>query len=182
MGRPDDEGALMDKDALRRRYTYLWTGETLSSVLFVALLLWLASRDGVWQHWIARSYSLAVVVLILGQGIAWWRLKLRLLDRGQRQAPAPALASFRRWRRINWWLIGAYPLVVVAGALLTGRPLLSFDSWIGLAILSGALLEQINYYYWQLMYDSPYDWAFLRAHRRLRRGSIGKALDGHATA
>jgi hypothetical protein len=27
-----------------------------------------------------------------------------------------------------------------------------------------------------LMYDNPYDWAYLRTHRRLRQGSIAKAL------
>lgn len=44
------------------------------------------------------------------------------------------------------------------------------------AFLGGAVLEQINYYV-QFMYDNPYDWAYLRRHRRLRRGSIAKALD-----
>jgi hypothetical protein len=29
---------------------------------------------------------------------------------------------------------------------------------------------------YHLMYDSRYDWNYLRTHRRLRQGSIGKAL------
>lgn len=52
----------------------------------------------------------------------------------------------------------------------------SSDVWVRLAFTAGALLEQINYHYHQLMYDSRYDWRYLRAHRRPRRGSIGKAL------
>jgi hypothetical protein len=47
---------------------------------------------------------------------------------------------------------------------------------VGLLFTGGALLEQINYYYTQLMYDNPYDWNYLRTHRRLRQGIIGKAL------
>ena len=27
--------------------------------------------------------------------------------------PAPMLASYRRWKQINWWLIGSFPLVVL---------------------------------------------------------------------
>ncbi len=43
--------------------------------------------------------------------------------------------------------------------------------------MGGAVLEQINYYYYQLMYDNPYDWNYLRRERRLRRGSVAKVLE-----
>lgn len=167
----------MDKITLQKRYQYLWTGETLSATLFVAILLWSAWRDGVWQHWIVRTYSLGVVILILIQGATWWRWKLRVLANDQRHLPAPVLAAFRRWRRINWWLIGAFPLIVVAAQRLTGQALISVDAVVGLLIWIGAILEQINYYYTQLMYDNAYDWAYLRTHRQLRRGTIAKEFD-----
>jgi hypothetical protein len=39
------------------------------------------------------------------------------------------------------------------------------------------LLEQINYYHYQLMYfDSRYDWRYLMQNKRLRTGSIAKML------
>lgn len=168
---------MMNKHALERRYNQLWSGEAVSAVVFTGLLLWFAYQDGMWQHWIARTYSLGVVILILGQAIIWWRLKLRLLKRDQRQMPAPILDSYRRWRQINWWLIGLFPLVVVLASQLTNHPVASLDTGLGLAFLLGAVLEQMNYYYYQLMYDSAYDITYLRTHRRLRRGTIAKALD-----
>jgi hypothetical protein len=91
--------------------------------------------------------------------------------------PAHVLRSFRSWRRINWFLIGSFPPVVMIGTQLTNQPLVSPDTIFGLLILVGAVLEQINYYYFQLMYDSAYDLAYLKAHRRLRRASIAQALD-----
>lgn len=167
----------MDKMTLQRRYRYLWTGEATAAIFFIALFFWSAYQDGVWQRWIVRSYSLTVVVLILVQGMIWWRRKLRLLRENQRQMPAPVLNVYRFWRHINWWLIGGFPIVVVLTAVLTNQPFLSADTAYGLLILLGAILEQINYYYVQLMYDSAYYWNHLRTHRRLRRGTIGKALD-----
>lgn len=167
----------MDKDTLRRRYQSLWIGEAVAITLFVFLLLRAALQDGIWQHWVARTYSLGVVILVLLQGIVWWRWKLQRLHTGRRHMPAHVLDSFRAWRRINWLLIGGFPLIVVLAAQWTDQPLASRDTWFGLLILGGAVLEQINYYYFQLMYDSAYDLAYLRAHRRLRRASIAQALD-----
>ena len=167
----------MDPNALRKRYQYLWTGEACAAALFLALFLWVTYQDGRWQHWVVRTYSLGVVLLILLQGVAWWRWKIHLLDTQQRQMPAPVIRVYRAWRWINWLLIGGFPLVVVSTTWLTQQPLLAPDTWLGLLMLGGAVLEQINYYHVQLMYDSAYDWTHLRAHRRLRRGTIAKALD-----
>ena len=169
----------MNKEALRRRYTYLWTGEAVAASVGAALLLWFAAQDGMWQHWIARTYSAGVVILILGQGVVWWRWKLYILQRNQRHLPAPLLTLFEFWRRVNWLLISAFPLVVIIVPPLVGQPLGATDTWLGLLMLGGAVLEQVNYYYVQLMYDSTYDWTYLYTHRHLRRGTIARALDAH---
>ncbi|MCL4267833.1 MAG: hypothetical protein KJ069_31995 [Anaerolineae bacterium] len=171
----------MDKETLQKRYQYLWTGEAFSAILFAAFLLWFAYQEGVWQKWIIRTYSLGIVILILIQGIVWWRWKLRLLRNNQRRMPAHVLNSFLFWRRTNWWLIGGFPLVVVIATQLTAQSVISTDVLFGLLILGGAMLEQINYYYVQLMYDSSYDWTYLRTHHRLRRGTIAKAFDEYTT-
>ncbi len=169
--------SMMDRHALRKRYTYLWTGEAVAASLFAALLGWAIYRDGAWHNWIARSYSVGVVILILIQGIVWWRSKLHLLRINQRHLPRAVLRSFQRWRRINWILIGSFPAVVLVAPLITNQPRNSVDILYGALFLGGAVLEQINDYYIQLMYDSAYDWAYLRTHRRLRPGTIAKALD-----
>lgn len=173
----EDTPAHTDAAFLARRYRFLWTGELFSAVLFPVLLLWFAARDGAWSNWLGRGYAVAVVSAILLQGVAWWRWKLRLLREGRRTMPLPLLAGYRRLRALNWLLIALFPVVLLLTWMLTGRAPPAADTWLGLLFLGGAVLEQINYYYVQLMYDNPYDWAYLRRHRRLRRGSIAKALD-----
>lgn len=167
----------MDKEKLAGRYRYLWTGEATAAVLFTALLLYFAISDCRWSRWILRTYSVAVVVFILGQGVFWWRWKLRLLAQGRRTMPPHVVARYARLRWINWVLIAGFALAVVVKWLLIGQLPADRDLWYGLLILGGALLEQVNYYYYQLMYDSAYDWNHLRTHRRLRRGTVAKVLD-----
>jgi hypothetical protein len=177
----EETPARTDSSFLARRYRYLWTGELFSAVMFPSLLLWFAARDGAWTNWVGRGYAVVVVSCILLQGVAWWRWKLRLLREGRRTMPLSVLAVYRRLRALNWLLIALFPVVLLLRWMLTGRAPTA-DTWLGLLFLGGAALEQINYYYVQLMYDNPYDWAYLRRHRRLRRGSIAKALAPPTTA
>jgi|ADGO01.1.fsa_nt_gi hypothetical protein len=170
-----------DPSFLARRYRILWAGELFSAVMFPVLMLWFAARDGAWSEWLSRGYAVAIVSWILLQGVAWWRWKLRLLREGRRTMPPQVLAVYRRLRSLNWLLIALFPLVPLLTWALTGRVPPVADIVLGLLFLGGAVLEQINYYYVQLMYDNPYDWAYLRRHRRLRRGSIAKALDSATT-
>lgn len=166
----------MDKNTLARRYTSLWTGEITSATLFAALLLWSALRDNHWQHWLVRGYSVSVVIFILIQGTVWWRWKLHVLKQNQRTIPESVLRRYRMWRTINWGLIACFPLVVFAALSLADQPASSLDKWLGLLFWLGAILEQINYYYVQLMYNSRYDWQYVKTQRRLRTGTVAKAL------
>jgi hypothetical protein len=127
----------MERKALARRYRYLWMGEATNILIIIVVFLYYALMDGKWSNWIARTYSLTIVIIILLQGVIWWRWKLRVLHAGQRTMPLRILIRFRRFRWVNWLLIGLFPVVLWLKWWLT-------DSF--------------------------------RTHRRLRRGSIGKAL------
>jgi len=167
----------MDTEALAKRYRYLWTGEAVSATLFTILLVTSAVWEGSWVNWMARAYSVSVVVWILMQAVVFWRWKLRLLAQQKRTLPAPVVLRFRWFKHLNWVLIGAFPLTVLVEWLVTGGRLSQADVGLGLLILLGAILEQINYYHYQLMYfDSRYDWRYLMQHKRLRIGSIAKML------
>lgn len=166
----------MDKTALARRYTSLWTGEIISAAIFAALLLRSALRDEHWQHWLVRAYSVSVVIFILIQGTVWWRWKLHVLRQNQRTIPESVLRRYRMWRTVNWGLIACFPLVVFGATILADQPASSLDIGLGSLFWLGAILEQINYYYVQLMYNSRYDWHYLQTHRRLRTGTVAKAL------
>ena len=167
----------MNTAALAKRYRYLWTGEAGSAALFSSLLIMSAVWGNSWVHWIARAYSVGVVVWILMQAVVFWRWKLRLLAQEERTLPAPVVLRFRWFKSLNWILIGAFPLIVLVEWLATDRRLSKVDVGLGLIFLLGAILEQINYYHYQLMYfDSRYDWRYLMQNKRLRIGSIGKML------
>jgi len=163
--------------SLIRRYRSLWIGEAVSASLFFLLLVTSAVRDGSYVNWIARVYGVAVCVWILLQAVLFWRWKLRLLVHERRMLPAPVVQRFRRFKRLNWMLIGAFPIIVLIEWLATGGYLNQIDVALGLLFVVGAVLEQINYYYYQLMYfDSRYDWRYLVQNRRLRKGSIARML------
>ena len=166
----------MEPDALARRYRRLWTGEAVAIVVFLVLYLKSAPLGGSWPEWIARTYGLGVLIGILVQSIFWWRHKLLLLRANRRDMPPRIAARFRRLKWMNWSLIGAFPLVLMVKASAIGSIWSRGDTWWGIVCITGALLEQINYFHYQLMYDNPYDWEQLRTYRRLRRGTIGKAL------
>jgi hypothetical protein len=119
---------------------------------------------------------MGIVVLILLQAVFFWRWKLRLLGQQLQTLPTEVALRFGRFKRLNWILIGAFPLVALGAWLVAGRTLDSVDVGLGMLFLVGAILEQINYYYYQLVYGSRYDWRYLMLHKKLRSGSIAKVL------
>lgn len=161
---------------LARRYHFLWTGEAAAIILFSFLFVYYTRPGGHWSEWIVGTYGLAVCVAILVQGTVWWLYRLRLLRAGARGVQEPVANRFRRCKWLNWGLIGAFPLILVAKASVTGSIWSSSDTWWGFGFMAGALLEQVNYYYYQLMYDRRSDRARLRTERRLRRGPIGRYI------
>jgi hypothetical protein len=89
--------------------------------------------------------------LLLIEGAAYWAAKLHQISVRRRRLPA--LAAFRAARIINPLLLAA-GLVATAPATVTdpGR-----TSWPGLAFVLFAVLEHVNYFYVQLMHDTPAD-------------------------
>jgi hypothetical protein len=81
-------------------------------------------------------------------------------------------------KKVNWVLIGMLP-VLLGGKGLMGTVFSSgFDLVAGLGLYTLAVLEQINYYHYQLMYDYPPDWRYLVENKRLKRSSLNRALQG----
>ena len=164
-----------DRDIkLTRRLRYLWTFELLDSFLFPALLMWssvrLDQRVGVFA-----IYSTGLVTFLLWQGAAYWRLKFRAHRTGS-PIPLRYLTSFRVLRVVNWGLIGLLPIIlaVTAGFGLIVGSALNLAAGAGLYAL--AVLEQVNYYHYQLMYDYGPDWQYLLERKGLKRSSLSRAL------
>jgi hypothetical protein len=104
----------------------------------------------------ANLVGFGLVALLLIEGAAYWVAKLH--QTSVRRVQLPALTAFRAARIVN-------PLFLAAGVVVTGRAAAmdpGVTSWPGLAFALFAVLEHVNYFYVQLMYDTPGDLRRLR--------------------
>jgi hypothetical protein len=159
---------------LIKRLRYLWTWELFDS-LFLPAIIVLYARYFQEPIGFLAIYSMSLTAWVLWQGAAYWWLTLQALKTNAAIKPA-YLRWFARLKKINWILIGVLPI------LLTGKGLLNtffrsrLDLIAGLGLYTLAVLEQINYYYYQLMYDQPSDWRYLSKHKKLKKSSLNRAL------
>jgi len=162
------------KQKLLNRLRYLWTGELFASFFLPAVVAFEA-RILDQPMGLLSIYSAALVAWLLWQGAAYWRLKLQAVRRDSAVA-ARHLRWFAALKRINWALIGLLPVLAATRALAGAGFRSSLDVVAGLGFYTLALLEQVNYYHYQLMYDYAPDWRYLLEHRRLKRSSLSRAL------
>ncbi|MDR7279500.1 hypothetical protein [Catenuloplanes atrovinosus] len=101
----------------------------------------------------------ALFALLLAEGAGYWLAKLCQTGR-----TVPGLWFFRAARLIN-------PVLLAAGLILTvtGR------AWAGLFFTGFAVLEHVNYFHVQLMYDNRADLRRL-ARRGFRRSHLARDL------
>ena len=169
---------LMDmttKEKLIKRLQYLWTWELFDTFFLPAVFVWIVlMRDG--RIGIFTIYSLLCLDLILWQGVAYWRLKLEAVRRDQPIDPY-RLRPFQAWKKINWLVLGLLPFVLLIRGFLAGGWQFNFELWAGAFLYLLAFLEQVNYFYYQLMYDYPEDWKNLVRNRKLKKASLRRALE-----
>lgn len=165
---------LSRKEKLIKRLRYLWTWEMFDSFFLPAVVIVSAEMT---QRSIGlfALYSAGLVAWLLWQGAAYWRLKLRAVRAGSRIA-AKHLRRFAALKRLNWALIGALPVLLAVMSLMGAVFSSGFDLVAGLGLYTLAILEQVNYYHYQLMYDYPPDWRYLIENKTLKRSSLNRAL------
>lgn len=159
---------------MRQRLRYLWTFELFDSVFLPAAMVFCA-RTIETPIGVFAIYGAGLVTWILWQGAAYWILKLRAVRTGS-TIGANHLRRFKLFRTLNWGLIAALPVLLVGKALLGTAFVSDFDAVAGVGFYILAVLEQINYYHYQLMYDYPPDWRYLLNHKALKRSSLSRAL------
>lgn len=164
-----------DKPALIKRLRYLWTGE-LFNVFFLPAMALLVARSLGQAPGPFAIYSAALVVWLLLQGAAYWLLKLHAV-KTESDIEGKHLNWFAAFKWLNWALIALLPALLAIKAL-EGTPFRSsVDIVIGLGFYVLAVLEQVNYYHYQLMYDYRSDLRRLRREKRLKRSSLYRALE-----
>lgn len=164
------------REQLAKRYHYLMTGEAFNVLLFPALYFWWVRNDNwAWEGWVLRGYGVLAIVIILAQGTYLWWYKLQTLNRGQSVIEPWMARLLVRFRVFNWGMLLFYlPFIGIINILngTVGRA----DLLYGTLLVGFALLEQINYYYLQLMYDNRADVAYLMTHKRLKQGFVAREL------
>lgn len=149
---------------LAARMKYLRNVESIFSAALLPTLAgyWWGTATQV--AWSVRIPPLVLVCYILGQGAFYWHLKLRQYGRGSVLPPwLPTV--FRAFFRTN--VIGLAAVSLVVGSALA-RGMARVDVVWGFSLWAFAALEHINYYHWQLMYDTRGALRRLKRTRRLR--------------
>lgn len=152
------------------RIKYLRNAETFCAIALPAVMgyHWQKSPDPL--AWDIRVAALALVSYLLLQGAGYWQLKLNTI--AQRQ-PLPAFFQplYRFFQYSN------VVLIIGVAAFIAAHDTASSDDLLwSYGLLAFAVAEQINYYHYQLMYDTSAAFAYLRRNGRLRKAALGLDL------
>ncbi|MFD1542400.1 hypothetical protein [Nonomuraea guangzhouensis] len=116
-----------------------------------------------------NSVGFALFALLLVEGAGYWSAKLRQI--ATRNKSLPGAGAFVIARTGNVAVLAA-GLLFIVWAVVTDP---GAGSWPGLGFGLFAVLEQVNYFHVQLMYDTAADLRYLRS-RGLRRAHLARDL------
>jgi len=167
------------KQLVAERFAYLYRGE-LFTVITILPLSWFGNRLFPQLQLFELSafwMSLFLFELLLIQGASYWYSKWRRLKKeGTSITPEPVVRRLRHCRIINLGLI-------VLTACAFGLDWIRFQSdfpvyglRITLFLYVFSILEYINYFHIQLMYDNRSDVQYLIQNRRLKRSALYKDM------
>lgn len=158
--------------SLCRRMHYLRSVEGVFALVIPCALI------GYWLHagtpidWRLRLLPLMLVSFILIQGAFFWHLKYLQYKTGA-SLPLWFARAYRSFKRSNFLALGVAAVLLLLGASRgTSRADLA---WAG-GLFAFATLEHINYYHYQLMYDTASACHRLGRTRRLRTAVLAVDL------
>lgn len=158
---------------LPARMRYLRNAEAFCALALPAIFCFDWQKSGDPVAWTMRGAALVLVSYILAQGGLYWHFKLRSLTLRQ-PLPAYFLPLYRFFKWSNYAVIAT-----VAALIVSSNDAAASDAdlkW-SYGLLAFAVLEQINYYHYQLMYDTRAAFNYLRRNGRLRRAALGLELE-----
>jgi hypothetical protein len=156
-----------------RRLLYLRNWEFINIFLLPACLYSAIRAQNV-KSWQPYAYSIFVICVILTQGVVYWHLKLQTVRKKGTGLPSHFHQSFSFFKWVNLVLLSVYP---VLGIFDRTTSFVDFRvSFWSNAIFLFAILEYINYYYYQLSHDNLNDIRYLLLHRKLRKSPINVDL------
>jgi len=163
------------KQRLIKKLQWTFQVEGMNAVMFFGILIFINATYDI-KDLIFLSYGLLLMCFILLQGTYYWWKKLSVLE-DKPIFQNRTLKRFLNFKRKNELAIAFMPFVLVAQWVISGRTLGS-DNLLGWALFANvfAVLEYINYYHIQLMYDNRYDLRYLFRHKKLKEASLRKDL------
>jgi len=152
------------------RMKYLRNTEIFSAAALPAAMIYLWQKSVEPIAWDVRVAALVLVSYLLLQGAWYWQIKMKAVT--QRQ-PLPGYFQplYKFFQYTNVVLIVAVAALIATHSTATSNDLL----WSG-GLLAFVAAEQINYYHYQLMYDTSAAFSYVRRNGRLRRAALGLDL------
>ncbi len=163
------------KQKLLKRMQWLFQVEGMNVVMFLGVLLFLNATYGV-PHLLFLSYGLLLACFIFFQGAYYWWTKFSVLKKRpilQRKT----LTRFHSFKRQNIIGILLIPFALLLQWVISGYQFVGDNFLRWAAFVNGfAILEYINYYHKQLMYDNRQDIDYLLRNRKLKEAALKKDL------
>ncbi|MDX5423614.1 MAG: hypothetical protein LPK14_15275 [Hymenobacteraceae bacterium] len=159
----------MLKQNLQKRLKHLYVVELLNVAWLPLCFYWVAR---VLNQPIGPNSILSILLccIFLVEGGVFWLLISRGIAQGK--GYSRSITAFRPIRKVNLALILAYLLY-----LGLNFSFYSFIDGVGTFIFGTlAILEHINYFEYQLMYDNRNDLRYLRRYGRLKRSRLSRLL------
>lgn len=165
------------KRTLEKRMAYLYSGELFSVITFIPVSFVVNHTFPNLQLYSLYSFWVAFILLefLLLQGTIYWYIKLKRLRNGNNSiTPLKVVRQFHYLKTVNvvmmitgivgfaFDFIKRYPSLPVGGLTIT------------FFIYVFAILEFINYFYFQLSYDNVSDIKNLFRNKKLKISSINK--------
>jgi hypothetical protein len=159
----------MSRQNIIRRLRYLRNWEFINIFLLPAILYFTLMRQKT-PNWQPFAFGMFVICIILAQGTFYWHLKLQSVYKNELVLPSYFERAFSLFKWVNVALLSIYPILMIANRI---TPLVHFQtSFWSNALFLFALLEQVNYYHYQLSHDNLNDIRFLIKHKKFRRSPL----------
>lgn len=158
------------RQKLINRFRYLWTWELLNAFIVIpAFILSIRPHISVGFATITGSLTFSALLIV---GAAFAFIKYRDLKNRTNK-----IDNYKHSFRILRWLIPLLLFCVCVIVWLRSGDLRNGDIIFGIIFILLAILEYINYFHIQLMYDNATDIAYLFKHRKLKYGVIAREFD-----
>lgn len=163
------------KKKLIKKLQWTFQVEGMNSVMFFGILIFLNATYKV-SDLLFLSYGLLLMCFVLFQGTYYWWVKYSAL-KDEHIFQARTLSRFQDFKKLNRIIIALIPVVILLQWFVSGKQITG-DNFLGWALFANGfgVLEYINYYHKQLMYDNKQDLKYLIQNRKLKEASLHKDL------